>query len=117
MRPIVVHKRLELNWNNELLRRIIGHGTCALSVVSNAYTSLATAERSVRTFAIGFLAGCFVIGALAPTPQSIRRETIVVGTDLTLGMGKKFVLVELQKFRTDDESVQLNESLNASPPK
>lgn len=50
----------------------------------------------MRTFLLGLLIGILVVSALAAMPQSVReRETIRLGTDLTLGMSEDAAIKKL----------------------
>ena len=48
----------------------------------------------MRTFLLGLLVGSLMVSVLVAMPQS-RRETITLGTDLTLGMSEDVVIKKL----------------------
>jgi hypothetical protein len=49
----------------------------------------------MRTFLLGFLIGSLVVSALVAAPQSRDRETLNIGTDLTLGMSEDAAIKKL----------------------
>src|ERR1019366_4218270 len=54
---------------------------------------------TMRTFLLGLLVGSLLVSALAARPQASQKETIWVGTDLTLGMSEDTAIKQLAESR------------------
>jgi hypothetical protein len=77
----------------------------------NAYNQ--TVETTMRTFLLGLLTGSLVVCALVAMPQSRERETLNIGTDLTLGMSEDTAIKKLAESGHSPRKIATPQGLQA----